>query len=962
MSNLTLDNKRILIYDTECYTEDYCFVWKDVSDGTMFQYSYRDRKEEGVDNLLKQLSDTVLVGWNNSDYDDLMLSLFLDTLMKTGVPPTAEKMKELNDDIIVRKTTKKYSYSPLKSLSKQWAFTIDLMNIKKNFVTGDSLKEVAAKLGFKSIVETPISFEATGLTDKEWSDVVDYCKNDVNATSFIFDHKQMPELIEVRELIALTYTSIRSEAFVLGEAQIAEKVLLERYNGTGKEHYYPENSKLKSSKPKAFYFSPKEHLHPKIQFLDPDNQAVLERFKDRSPFEVGNSTGVLSPAITKVLSNYKFLIAKNEIALGQGGLHTVVKPAFIEDAIIDIDVNSYYPTLMTAMNLIPAGMDKRFTAELILMTKERLERKAAGDKVAANALKLVINSVFGKTGSKYSPLFDPVVLLQTTINGQLILMMLIELLELNGCRIIAGNTDGVMVQSEDNFDELINHISKTFDIEFSKDYYDWCVIRDVNNYVAMTKGLHSLKSKGAFGGTEAPIIPRAIVSYFVDSTPISQTIKNSTSLHDFNIVTKSSASSNKRQIFDTKGNITPANKVHRYYRSINGVTLQQGNTTTKSIQISDLLPDTFPTDVDFEYYITKAKEQANDIEYSIVANEERYNKFAVDLKELGAIVAPKGRYNRRDHSYTKALEFDGLELKRLEYWRDNQLTADNNSGCIGFGFYTGSAAGVLSIDIDDLDLAHNSGLFEHLPKTKGLITGHGDYVKSDVIRGIHTGTVSFLYQPDDDRLFDFIKLGYLRKDHKLGFEVFYNQKQNPEKPATIIQAFGKHPGTLEEYSFSGKLEAIPKKLKEWLEGVEATVVPVHNDKKHEYISTPIEINDVSNDSIEDAIVYLNLSKELYTRSDESEKNKLDYVTWRNLSLGIFSLLGLEISLVCLNEYWPEEKPNEYHNLLKNASALKNLDIVHNSLRKICEIKTTRDILNLKVFLDIKTKLLNDFIL
>src|SRR3546814_14028970 len=56
----------------------------------------------------------------------------------------------------------------------------------------------------------------------------------------------------------------------------------------------------------------------------------------------------------------------------------------------------------------------------------------SGNKPVADSLKIVINGSFGKFGSKYSILYAPNFLTQTTLTGQLSILLLIEMLEMAG--------------------------------------------------------------------------------------------------------------------------------------------------------------------------------------------------------------------------------------------------------------------------------------------------------------------------------------------------------------------------------------------------------------------------------------------------------------------------------------------------------------------------------------------------
>src|SRR3546814_20084786 len=77
---------------------------------------------------------------------------------------------------------------------------------------------------------------------------------------------------------------------------------------------------------------------------------------------------------------------------------------------------------------------------------QRLAAKKAGDKTASDGLKIVVNGSFGKTMDPYSCLYYPELGIQTTVTGQLSLLMAIEEFELKGIKVINANTDGIVVK------------------------------------------------------------------------------------------------------------------------------------------------------------------------------------------------------------------------------------------------------------------------------------------------------------------------------------------------------------------------------------------------------------------------------------------------------------------------------------------------------------------------------------
>ena len=80
---------------------------------------------------------------------------------------------------------------------------------------------------------------------------------------------------------------------------------------------------------------------------------------------------------------------------------------------------------------------------------EELEAELSYHKVQTDSLKISVNGSFGKLGSKYSALYAPDLLIQTTVTGQLALLMLIERLHLAGVRVISANNMSMQVRAVD---------------------------------------------------------------------------------------------------------------------------------------------------------------------------------------------------------------------------------------------------------------------------------------------------------------------------------------------------------------------------------------------------------------------------------------------------------------------------------------------------------------------------------
>ena len=90
--------------------------------------------------------------------------------------------------------------------------------------------------------------------------------------------------------------------------------------------------------------------------------------------------------------------------IGIGGIHTDDKRGSIDArkdniSILNLDVGSYYPTLILNQKLGPENEVKRalFLKAFQSIYDRRMKAKVDGDKAVANALKIPLNAVSGKT-------------------------------------------------------------------------------------------------------------------------------------------------------------------------------------------------------------------------------------------------------------------------------------------------------------------------------------------------------------------------------------------------------------------------------------------------------------------------------------------------------------------------------------------------------------------------------------
>jgi hypothetical protein len=267
-------------------------------------------------------------------------------------------------------------------------------------------------------------------------------------------------------------------------------------------------------------------------------------------------------------------------------------------------------------------MEKREIEQKI----KELEKELAECEVTAATLKVTNNGSFGKFGSKYSFLYAPNLLLQTTLTGQLSLLMLIETLEDNNIKVVSANTDGIVIYYHKDKVDLVSEI--LFDWEITTSYnleqtdYRELASRDVNNYIAV-KLDGKTKCKGCFGeasmskNPDGLIIYEAVAEFIANGTPIEKTITDCEDIRKFVTVRRVTGGALFRGEY--------LGKAVRFYHScdlgladMSLVYAKNGNKVPMSQGCRPLmnLPNAFPEDINFYYYYTKANEVLKGVGYN----------------------------------------------------------------------------------------------------------------------------------------------------------------------------------------------------------------------------------------------------------------------------------------------------------------------------------------------------------
>lgn len=594
----------MIILDCEVFSSYFLLAMLDTETGNLSYAELYDGKPT-IDSkaLLRKLTSTTLVGFNIEGFDLPVITLALHG-------KSTEQIKALSDELIL---SGKPNWQVLKERKITIPKDIDYIDIMNVAPSRASLKQYGARLGAPKLQDLPYDPSYAPSTPEERQIIKSYCENDLRLTNALYD-ALTPE-VELRKSMSKQYgVDVRSKS----DAQIAEVIIRsELEKVTGKTYYKPDPSKL----PTSFYYrSPKI-----VSFASEQLNDIYYRIL-RDPFEI-NSIGRID--LPKWLKTISIKIGSTEYSMGIGGLHSKEKSQCLrvegDYLISDFDVSSFYPSIILQQKLFPKSLGEPFLAVYKSLVKQRLIAKKNNNITEANTKKIALNGTFGKLGSIYSFLYAPDLLIQVTITGQLSLLMLIERLELAGISVKSANTDGIVCYYRTDQRRVVEEIiwnwelDTTYELEESE--YKILASRDVNNYVAITRG-NKVKTKGVFApsfyASDKPTqfmlsknpdryaVSLAVIAYLQHGTPIEDTILLCKDIRHFVSVTKVTGGAvwRGKEIGKTIRfyNSTEVPKDEAILYALNG---NRVGTTAGCKPLMDL-PDEFPSDIDYGYYIDEA--------------------------------------------------------------------------------------------------------------------------------------------------------------------------------------------------------------------------------------------------------------------------------------------------------------------------------------------------------------------
>ena len=214
--------------------------------------------------------------------------------------------------------------------------------------------------------------------------------------------------------------------------------------------------------------------------------------------------------------------------------------------ILHVDVASYYPSLMIFHNLLTRASKSPQRYKYIYDL--RLKLKAEGKKKEQAPLKIVLNGTYGICKDKNNKAYDPRTANSICINGQLLLLDLLEKLEvIPSFELIQSNTDGLIIKiHRDDFeavDDICHEWETRTKMSLEFDYIKEIYQKDVNNYVFVQFD-GKVERKGGYVKElstidyDLPIVNAALINYMLHRIPPEKTINNCDDLIEFQKICK----------------------------------------------------------------------------------------------------------------------------------------------------------------------------------------------------------------------------------------------------------------------------------------------------------------------------------------------------------------------------------------------------------------------------------------
>jgi hypothetical protein len=529
----------IRVCDVECYRNYFLVKFYDIKTKQFYAVQMYAGCPLNLMALRLLLAGCTIVTFNGNKYDMLMISAALTGRF------TNDQLKNLSNHIIDSGKFGKIG-PPVQPwmIAQEWGFEIiqlDHIDLFELSPGDGSLKIYMGRLHSKKMQDLPYQHE-TILTREEMEHVNEYCSNDLLGTADL--HSALLPDIETREELSEQYgMDMRSKS----DAQIAEAAFKKLLNlDYRKSKAMTESAQLPPGSVLKYRGA------PFLRFSTPELQSAYARVLS-CKFIVSPGGQPLEPP---ELAGYEVKLGNAVYRMGIGGLHSSEEKVHYVAGplcrLVDFDVGSYYPKIISILKLYPNQIGPIFLTIYDGWITVRLKYKKDGKKKKAATFKIKLNGTFGKTNSKYSIIFSPDMFLQIVLTGQMSLLMLIDMLHMAGIGTVQTNTDGVVTKCTDaqvaTRDAIVKQWEALTGFEMEATEYAGIFSRDVNSYLAAKpaytddKGVyHPLewKGKGPYadpGLAKNPsniVCADAVKAFLEHGTPLEQTIRRCNDIRKF---------------------------------------------------------------------------------------------------------------------------------------------------------------------------------------------------------------------------------------------------------------------------------------------------------------------------------------------------------------------------------------------------------------------------------------------
>ena len=604
-----MKNHWVMDYETLC--NFFCGVFKHYKTEetkTFVIHKFRDDRKAFIEFLEQNKNNKEYhISFNGLGFDAQITHWFLDKKKAVLAASTEDLVHHIYEEAqatIQRSNNREFSKYP------EWKMVIPQIDVFKlnhwdNMAKLSSLKWIEYTMDWNNILDMPIAHDTEITTQQEVDMVIDYCINDVRATQEIYNRSKA--LIGLRKDLSQQYNI---NLFNASEPRIS-KELFGYY--LSKELDIPK-WELKKMRTFRKVIKLQDIILPYVSFKTPEFQKLLERFK----------TVELDPLNIKGAFKYSVKYKGVKTDFGLGGVHGAASPGVYEpqegEIIMSSDVTSFYPNLAIKNGWSPAHLPKSQFCDLYEWFFT--ERKKIPKSNPMNYVyKIILNSTYGLSNDKNSFLYDPEFTMRITINGQLTLMMLYEMImeAIPEARAIMQNTDGIETiipeSAKEEYYKVCKQWEETTELNLEHDEYQRLIFGDVNNYIGIFKPVETdlttwreikrknshylfkvekdkfyyspVKCKGRFEFTGLAlhknksklVIPKGIYEYFVNNKLPEEYLKENTNILDYCIGSKTNNGWQVKAEYVKEGEAKSDNlqKINRYYITKSGSKLIKVN-------------------------------------------------------------------------------------------------------------------------------------------------------------------------------------------------------------------------------------------------------------------------------------------------------------------------------------------------------------------------------------------------